>query len=248
MTVAGELLGAAKLLQLGVAADEPREPAPGGRLQAGPRRASARHLVDLDRVSEPLHRYGAERFHGDVALGQRQCLGRDHNRAGIGELLHPRGEVRRLADGRVVHVEVAPDRAHDHLARVQPDADLDHRRVRAPHLVRVLLHALLHPQGRIAGAHRVVLVGDGGAEQRHDAVAHDLVHGPLVAVDGLDHAFEDGVQELPRLLGVTVGEQFHGALEIGEEDRYLLAFALEGRLRGDDFLGEMLRYIGVWSN
>ena len=49
VTVAGELLGAAELLQLGVAADEARQPAPGGRLQAGSRRARPRHLVDLHR-------------------------------------------------------------------------------------------------------------------------------------------------------------------------------------------------------
>src|SRR4029453_4616541 len=36
VTVAGELLGAAELLQLGVAADEAGQAAPGGHLQAGP--------------------------------------------------------------------------------------------------------------------------------------------------------------------------------------------------------------------
>jgi hypothetical protein len=156
--------------------------------------------------------------------------------------------VRRLPHRRVVHAEIGADGADHHLARVDADPDVDQRAVLAAGLLGVAADPLLDPEGGIAGAHRVVLVGDGGAEQRYDAVAHDLVHGPLVAVDGLDHAFEDGVQELPRLLRVTVGEQFHGALEIGEEDRYLLAFALEGRLRGEDFLGEVLRYIGVWSN
>ncbi len=57
---------------------------------------------------------------------------------------------RRLADGRVVHVEVAADSPHHDLPGVQPDADCDHGGVRASHLVRVLLHALLHPEGRVA--------------------------------------------------------------------------------------------------
>jgi hypothetical protein len=35
----------------------------------------------------------------------------------------------------------------------------------------------------------------------------------------------------------------HGALEIGEQDRHLLAFAFEGRARGEDFLGEVGRGI-----
>ena len=66
--VSGDLLGAAELLQLGVAADEARQPATGGRLQAGARRACPRHLVDLHCVGEPLHRHGAERFDLDVTL------------------------------------------------------------------------------------------------------------------------------------------------------------------------------------
>ena len=72
VAVAGELLGAAELLQLGVAADEARQPARGGRLEPRPRRARPRQLVDLDGVGQPLHRHGAERLHLDVALGQLQ--------------------------------------------------------------------------------------------------------------------------------------------------------------------------------
>jgi hypothetical protein len=91
----------------------------------------------------------------------------------------------------------------------------------------------------------VVLVGQRGAEQRHDPVAHDLIDGPLVAVDGLHHELEDGVEEFPRLLGVTVGEQLHRALEVGEEDRDLLALALESGLGGEDLLGEVPGRVGL---
>ena len=135
--------------------------------------------------------------------------------------------MRRLADGRVVHVEIAADGAHDDLAGVQPDADLDHGRVRASHLLRVLLHALLHPERRVAGPHGVVLVGERRAEERHDPVAHDLVHRALVAVDRLHHPLEHGVEELARLLGIAVGQQLHRALEVGEEHGDLLALAFE---------------------
>ncbi len=74
----------------------------------------------------------------------------------------------------------------------------------------------------------MILVGQRCAEQRHDPVAHDLVDGPLVAVDRFHHAFEDGIQELARLLGVPIGEELHRALQVREEDRDLLALALEG--------------------
>jgi len=86
----------------------------------------------------------------------------------------------------------------------------------------------------------VVLVRQRRAEQRHDAVAHDLVDGALVAVNGLHHVLKHGIEQLARLLRVTVGEQLHRALQIGEEDRDLLPLALESCLGGQDPLGEVL--------
>ena len=71
----------------------------------------------------------------------------------------------------------------------------------SPQAVGVLRDRLLHAQGGVAGPDGVVLVGQRRAEQRHDAVAHDLVDGALVAVDGLHHPLEDRVEQacaLPR--------------------------------------------------
>src|SRR5262245_16134898 len=107
------------------------------------------------------------------------------------------------------------------------------------HLFGVSFDRFLHAEGGIAGAHRVVLVRQRRTEQRHDAVAHDLVDGALVAVDGLHHLLEHGVEELPCLLGIAVGEQLHRTLQVGEEDGDLLALAFEGGLRGEDPLGEV---------
>jgi len=64
-------------------------------------------------------------------------------------------------------------------------------------------------------------------------------------VDGLHHVLEDGVEELPRLLGIAVGEQLHRSLEVGEEDGDLLALAFESGLGGEDFLGEVLGGVGI---
>ena len=83
-------------------------------------------------------------------------------------------------------------------------------------LLGVALHRACIAQRRVAGPHRVVLMGQRRTEQRHDAVAHHLVHGALVAVDSFHHAFEHRVEELPGLLRVAVGEQLHRALEVGE--------------------------------
>jgi len=113
------------------------------------------------------------------------------------------------------------------------------------HALGVVRDCLLHAQGRVAGAHGVVLMGQRRAEERHDAVAHHLVHGALVAVHGLHRPFEHGVEELPRLLGIAVGEQLHGALEVGEQDGDLLALARKGGLRREDPLGQVLGRVGL---
>src|SRR6185295_6332797 len=130
-------------------------------------------------------------------------------------------------------------RPDDDFAGVQADSDLDRNPFGPSDSVSVARHGFLHPQRGVAGTHRVVLVSERCTEQRHDPVAHHLIHGALVAVHGLHHAFEDGVEQLTRLLGVAVGEQFHRAFEIREEDSHLLALAFQRGLRGKDLLGDV---------
>ncbi len=235
----------AELLQLALAADEAGEAAGGRGLEARAHRGGPGQLVDLERRREPLDGQRAQRLDLHVPLGERQRLRREQDRPRHGHLLHAGGHVGGLADGGVVHVQIAADGAHDDLAGVQADADLDGDALRAADLLGVALDRLLHPQRGIAGADRVVLVGERRAEERHDPVAHDLVDGALVAVDGLHHALEHGVEELARLLGIAVGEQLHRALEVGEEHGDLLALALQGGLGGEDLLGEVLGGVGL---
>jgi hypothetical protein len=59
------------------------------------------------------------------------------------------------------------------------------------------------------------------------------------------HAFQDGVEELPRLFGVSVGEQLHRPLQVGEEHGDVFAFAFEGGLGGENFLGEVGRCVDL---
>jgi hypothetical protein len=62
-------------------------------------------------------------------------------------------------------------------------------------------------------------------------------------MDGVHHQREDGIEELARFFGITVCEQLHGSLEVGEEDRDLLPLALEGGLGGENLLREVLRCV-----
>src|SRR5215467_451969 len=153
--------------------------------------------------------------------------------------------MRGLPDGGVVHVQIAVDGAHHHLARIQPDADLHVDALGAAELVRVPAHRLLHAERGVTGAHGVILVGHRRAEEGHDAVAHDLVHRALVAMNGLHHAFEDGIEDLAGLLRITVGEELHRSLHVGEEHGDELPLALERALRGEDLVGEVLGCVGL---
>ena len=117
--------------------------------------------------------------------------------------------------------------------------------MRAPDLLGVPPDRRLHAERGVAGPDGVILVGQRRAEQRHDAVAHRPADGALVAVDGLHHALEDGVEELPRILGVAVVDQLGRALDVGEQDGDLLALAFESRFRREDLLGQVPRRVAL---
>jgi hypothetical protein len=147
----------------------------------------------------------------------------------------------------VVHVEVTADRADHDLPGIQPDADVDGHPFAALDLARILLHRRLHSERGIAGPHRMIFMGNGGAEECHDPIAHDLVDRALIAVYRVHHALKDRVEELAGFFGITIGQQFHRSLQVGKEDRNLLAFAFEGGLGGEDFLDQMAGGIAEWS-
>ncbi len=88
-------------------------------------------------------------------------------------------------------------------------------------------HRLLHSQRRIAGAHGVILMGKRRAEQRHDPVAHHLVHRTFVVVHRFHHMLDDRIEKFTRLLRITVSEQLHRSFHVGEQHRDLLALAFE---------------------
>ena len=111
--------------------------------------------------------------------------------------------------------------------------------MRAAHLLRIGLHGALHRQRGIAGPRGMVLMRDRGAEQRHNAIAQDLVHRPFVAVYGVHHQMQSRVEELLRVLGVAVARATRGAFEVGKQHSDLLAFAFQGTAGGEDFLGQM---------
>ena len=59
----------------------------------------------------------------------------------------------------------------------------------------------------------MIFMRDRRPEQGHNAIAHDLVHGPFIAVHGRHHALQYRIEELARLLRVAVGQQLHGPFQ-----------------------------------
>ena len=202
-------------------------------------------LPHLDGIAQALHRHRPLRRGVDEARREAVRGRGDQRGAGTRELLHPRREVGRLADGAVVHSEIAADRADDHLARVQADADLHVDAEPPTHVVRVVGDGAVHAQRRVARAHRVVLAGDRRAEEGHDAVAHDLVDRALVPVHRLHHPLQHRVEQGARVLGIAVGEKLERALEICEQHGDLLALPGQRFARAQDLAGEVRGGVGL---
>ena len=108
------------------------------------------------------------------------------------------------------------------------------------YLLPVAFQLLAQTKRGVAGALRVILVRDGRAEERHDAVPRVLVDGPLEAVHTVARDLEVAIQDRVPLLGIDLLSQRHGAGDIREEHSHLLALALQGGLRLENPVGEVL--------
>src|SRR5215471_3417659 len=113
--------------------------------------------------------------------------------------------MRRSSDGCVIHPQITADGAHNDVAGVQSNADLQVYTVRVENGFSVALGPVLHAHGSVASPLGVILMGKGSTEQCHDAVARSLVDGAFIVMDGLHHEFKHWIEELASLLGVTVG-------------------------------------------
>ena len=157
---------------------------------------------------------------------------------GLGDRLQTLRHVGRVADRRVVHLEVAPDRTDDHRAGVDADADaqLD---AAADGKLRVQLRQRVADRERGEDAAiGSVLVGDGRSEQRHDAVAGELRHDALDAIDLAGGDRDVLLEEIAILLRVEALGDGRRADQIAEHHGHELALARNDALTGADLGGE----------
>ena len=123
-----------------------------------------------DRFGLAFHLILAQVLEGEVSFPEMLRLPADDNLARLGETQEPRGEVRGVSHRRVVHAEVCADGADHHMAGVDAHPDLELNALRAAHVLAERPQALLNGQRSAEGAMRMILIGNGGAEQRHHAI------------------------------------------------------------------------------
>ena len=228
-----------------VAADEAREPARAGDVERRSQGADTLQLVDAKRRGDALHGELSQVPETEQARDEAGRVLREVDSPGFGELLHARREPHGVAVSRIVHAEVVADLADHHLAGVEPHAHGEVEASLPTQLAGIAPERLGQMQRRVAGAARMILVGERRAKERHDPVAGELVHRTLESVHPLRKDGEEAVHDPVPLFRIDLRRQLHGTLHVDEEHRHLLALALEGAARGEDPLGEVLRGVGA---
>ena len=166
-------------------------------------------LLSLQR--ERLDRLCGHRLPGEAV---RQLA--DEHLPRSGRLLQPGRDVHGIAaDERLARARVAGD----HLAGVDSDAKPDPRAEPALELVVQGLQPPEHLRRGPDGAQRIVLVGDGDAEDGHDRIADELLHGARVALDHHPHLVEVSKHHLAHGLCLEPLAEGGRAAHVAEEDR-----------------------------
>ena len=154
--------------------------------------------------------------------------------------MHAAGQNCRETLRGVVHAKVVTDLSDHDLARVDTNAYGEALALFASNAIGVVAQVFAQPMGGEARALDVVLVGQRRAEEGHDAIAGVLIDGSFEAMDPLGQDSEEAIEDLMQRLGIESFGQCGAALDIGEEDRDLLAFALHRRACSQSALGQVV--------
>src|SRR4029079_15883771 len=137
----------------------------------------------------------------------------------------------RVTGGGVVHPKVVADGTDDDRTGVDPDPDVD-------------LGSLLDRERGKRCAACVVLVGDRGAEEGHEAVAEELVDRALIALDLGGGAGQEAIDDPVIFLRASLRRQLGRADDVAEENAHLLSFALDRAADRENLLTQMARRVG----
>jgi hypothetical protein len=109
----------------------------------------------------------------------------------------------------------------------------------------IALYLFLHRQRCVAGAQRMVLMRHGRTEQRHDAVAQNLIDGPFIFVNRIHHDMQSRIDNVLGLFWIQRFDQFRGSSYIREKYRDLFPFAFQLVAGSYDFFSEVFGNVGI---
>src|SRR4029077_3292618 len=165
------------------AADERGEPAGPRAIKAGAERPHGLESEELARLTHALARCRAQISEVEVPLDEPRRVLRETDVSRLGARLHALREADDVSLGRELHVQVVADSPDYDLARVEADADGEQHAVLGVNLACVRAGGVTKMESRVAGPLRVILMGDGRAEERHAAVPGKLIDVALEALD-----------------------------------------------------------------
>ena len=186
-----------------------------------PRRHADVNAFDVHRLALTEHNSILDAPSGRLAEQDtaRRCRG-----------LHPLRHPYLLTERGVTEVGGA-DLAGDHPAGIQPDAQPQVDPIATGNLDGQALRGLLDVQSRETRAKCMSFQRDWRSEQRHDAVAGELVHGAAVALHHGRRLIDEFGHHLAQPLGPQRRGDFHRPHHVGEQNGHLLVFGRLGALR-----------------
>ncbi len=196
------------------------------RSEAAFHAARSQDLPSRDRLRPALERDRTEIAVVEVSPGQPAGVRANHDRAGHGERLQARREVRRLADDRLLLRRAVADHVADNDS---PRGDADPKLQRNVDLSMEMRHGLDQHE---PGAHRllgVILMRVGIAEIGKDAVSHMSGDVSLVTVDHLGDAGVIRSNHLPHVLRVQLRREGRRADQIAKHHRKLASLGVVPR-------------------
>ena len=171
-------------------------------LEPGAQPAGAHDLVRVDGLRFALDRLRAQGPGDKVAAHDPVGVLSEDDLTWLRQVQHARRQIRRIPHGRVVHTQIVTDTGHHHETRVQPHAHAKRDPLGALQFSAVALQGALHAQGRVHCPLGMVLMGNGGTKERHDAVAQELVDCSFIAVHLTQHQLKGPVHEVVDVFGV----------------------------------------------
>lgn len=231
--------------QLALPADEPRKAMRPRAVEAAADPARTAQLEHADGDADALQRVFATVEEVEEPRHEARRLLGEGDATRWRQLLDAGGEPDDVALRGVVHAQVVADAPDDDLAGVQTHSHRQLEPALASDVVGERAELAGQIEGGRTGALRVVLVGDRGAEERHDAIAGVLIDGALVSVNAVRQDPEQAIEQAMPFFGIEAFRQLHRAHDVGEQDGDQLALAAERALRGEDLLDEMPRRVGA---